>query len=180
MQVGHRQPTALAHSCRLAKIRAHLPFLHLGIEDLQDRPFLQQIPADADRRRFARVVGVGLEGKAEHTDALAAHRAKQLGDYQPSDALLLPGVKHHHALPVSRHLLEAVVAAEVHKVEDVLLEAAATKTRPGLEKLGANAAISSDRPGHLAYLGAGGLTHGRDCIDRTDPLGQEGVGGEFG
>ena len=32
----------------------------------------------------------------------------------------------------------------------------------------------------LAHLGAGGLTQRSDCIDRADPQGQKGVGGELG
>ncbi len=41
------------------------------------------------------------------------------------DAVLLPGVELHHLLPVIGHRVQAVVAAEIHQVEDVLLEAAA-------------------------------------------------------
>jgi hypothetical protein len=33
--------------------------------------FLQEIAADPDRRSFSGVVGVGLEGEAEHGDRLA-------------------------------------------------------------------------------------------------------------
>ena len=82
------------------------------------------------------VVGVGLKRKAQHGNALAAHGAKQAVHHQPGDAVLLPGVEAHHLLPVGGHLVQAVVAAEIHEVEDVFLEAAAAKAGAGLEELG--------------------------------------------
>ena len=38
--------------------------------DRQLRALLQQIPADADRRRLPRVIGVGLEGEPEIANRL--------------------------------------------------------------------------------------------------------------
>ena len=49
------------------------------------------------------------------------------------------------------------MAAENHQVEDVLLEAAATKAGAGLEELGAQARIAADGAGDLLHVGAGGL-----------------------
>ena len=45
---------------------------------------------------------------------------------QGADAVLLPGVEIHHLLPGGGYLVQAVVAAENHQVEDVFLEAATT------------------------------------------------------
>ena len=72
--------------------------------------------------------------------------------------MLLPGVERHHLLPVGGSLVQAVVAAEVHQVEDVFLEAAATKTGP-------------DGTGHLLHVGASGFSEGGDAVDRADQLG---------
>jgi len=111
------------------QVRGDLAFVHLGVLDGQLSPLLQQVLADGDRRRFSSVVGVCLEGKPEHGDAFTGRGAEQLLHHQLSDAVLLPAVELHQAPPVGRYVVEAVVTAEVHKVEDILLEAAATKTR---------------------------------------------------
>ena len=58
--------------------------------------------------------------------------------------MLLPAVELHHLLPVIGHLVQAVVAAEIHQVEHVFLEAAPTKTRAGLQKLRSNPAVGTD------------------------------------
>ena len=56
-------------------------------------------------------------------------------------------------LPGGGYLMQAVVAAENHQVEDVFLEAAAAKAGAGLEELGTQARI-----------GAGGLAEGGDAV----------------
>ena len=98
------------------------------------------------------VVGVGLECKTQHRNALSRHGAKEPPHHQGADAVLLPGVERHHLLPVGGHLMQAVVAAEVHQVEDVFLEAAAAKAW-------------ADGAGHLLHVGAGGLLVGGDAVD---------------
>ena len=57
-------------------------------------------------------------------------------------------------LPVGSHLVQAVVAAEDHEIEDVLLEAAAAKA-------------GADGAGHLLHVGAGGFAEGGDAVDRA-------------
>lgn len=84
-----------------------------------------------DRRRLARDVGIGLEGEAQQRHTLARHRAEQPIHHQPGDALLLPGVQLHHALPVGRHLMQPVMAAKIDQIEDVLLEAATPRRNRG-------------------------------------------------
>ena len=71
--------------------------------------------------------------------------------------MLLPGVERHHLLPVGGYLMQAVVAADVHQVEDVFLEAAAAKA-------------GADGAGHLLHIGAGVFAEGRNAIDRADGL----------
>ena len=94
--------------------------------------------------------------------------------------MLLPGVELHHLLPIAGHLIKAVVAAEVDEVEDIFLKTAATKSRTGLEELGADAGIGTDRLAHFHHIGAGGLAESGDGVDRGDALGEEGVGSELG
>ena len=64
-------------------------------------------------------------------------------------------------------LVQAVVAAENHEVEDVFLEAAAAKAGASLEELGTDARIAADGAGHLLHIGAGGFAEGGDAVDRA-------------
>ncbi len=64
-----------------------------------------------------------------------------------STSVLLPGVELHHLLPGGGHLVQAVVAAEDHEVEDVLLEAAAAEAGAGLERSGNELPPSGFREG---------------------------------
>ena len=93
--------------------------------------------------------------------------------------MLLPCVQGNHLLPVAGHILKAVITAQVNQIEDVLLEAAAAKSRAGREKLGADAAVCTDSIGHLAHVGTGGLTEGGDAVYLADPLGQKSIGREL-
>lgn len=49
--------------------------------------------------------------------------------------MLLPDIAFSHLLPAGRQFLKTVVAAEIHEVEDVVLEAAAPEAGAGLQKL---------------------------------------------
>ena len=60
-------------SALAAAIPSGIVGAHLGARILQRRD-------DVERGRIAHVVGVGLEGQAEHRDRLAAHRAAAGGD----------------------------------------------------------------------------------------------------
>ena len=54
-----------------------------------------------------------------------------------------------HRMPVLRHLLEAHGLTDVHQVQNVLLEAGATKANAGVEELAADARISANSVRHL-------------------------------
>ena len=144
------------------------------------RSLFQKIAADANRRRLAGVVGVGLEGKTKNRQALPRHGAEQLLHHQPGNSMLLPGVQRHHALPVIRDLRQAEMPTEIHQIEDVLLETAATETGPGVEEFRANATVGADGPSHLAHICPTGFAEGGNGVDRADALGQEGIGRELG
>ena len=68
---------------------------------------------------------------------------------------------------------------EIHQIEDVLLETAATETWPGIEEFRANPTVGANCPSHLTHVCAAGLKSSNG-VDRADPLSQEGIGGEFG
>ena len=54
------------------------------------------------------------------------------------------------------------MAAEIHQVEDVFLEAAATEPWAGIEEFRADPTIGSNRPRHLAHVRPAGLAERRD------------------
>jgi hypothetical protein len=66
---SHRRPSHIRRSEPPRLLHA------LGIIGTDLAPAILQRLDDRDRRRVAHVVGVGLEGQAEHGDRLAAHRA---------------------------------------------------------------------------------------------------------
>ena len=94
--------------------------------------------------------------------------------------MFLPRVEHHQVIPVGRDLLKAVVAAELHQIEDVFLETTAANAQASLQKFAANSVVSPDRLSHLPHIGAGGLAEGSHVIDRADPLGHKRIGRELG
>ena len=62
--------------------------------------------------------------------------------------------------------MQSVVPAEIHEVEDDLLEAAAPETGPGLQKLRANARIAADGAAHLPHVRTRGLAEGGGAVDQ--------------
>ena len=75
--------------------------------------------------------------------------------------------------------MQSVVTTEVDQIQDVFLEAAASKSWACLEELGADPTVAAHRPGHILHIGAGHLAEGGDAVDRADSLGQKGIGREL-
>lgn len=69
--------------------------------------------------------------------------------------------------------------AEVHKVQDVLLETGTSEANAGLQEFGANAGIEADRVSYLVNVGTSGFADGRKRVDGRDSLREHGVGGQF-
>ncbi len=138
--------------------------VRVGEDDLG--VLLQQLPADGQGGRFARVAGVGLEGRAKDGDALVGdgveHGRHHLGD----KARLLVVVHLDHLLPVPGCLVQAIVLAQVGEIENVLLEARAAKADAGPQEAEADAAVGADGVGHLRHVGAGPLAQVGDSVDR--------------
>jgi hypothetical protein len=82
---GHRQPAARSGQTLgltwlrgfTSKVLADLAGAHLGIDDGELSSLLDQITADLNRRRLARVIGVGLEGEAKNGKSFAAYCAEK-------------------------------------------------------------------------------------------------------
>ena len=87
--------------------------------------FVEKVAADVDCGGLAGVVGVFFEGEAEEGDLLACNGVKEGGDHPFDEAPALVVVHLDDLFPVFRNFGEAVVLAEVDKIEDIFLE-----TRP--------------------------------------------------
>ena len=82
--------------------------------------------------------------------------------------------------PIRSNLRKVQALAQVHKVENILLEARTSKADGGLEELGPNASIVPDSMRDLVNVGSSSLANGRQGVDRGDSLSEHGVGGELG
>lgn len=66
-----------------------------------------------------------------------------------------------HLTPVSSNLGEMQTLAQVHQVQDVLLEARATEADRGLQEFGANPRVLSNRIGDFIDVGTGRFAYCR-------------------
>lgn len=70
--------------------------------------------------------------------------------------------------------------AQVHEVEDILLEATSSETDTGFEEFRPDTRVEPNGVGDFVDVSAGGFADGGEGIDGRDTLGEHGVGGEFG
>ena len=84
-----------------------------------------------------------------------------------------------YLVPVIGNLRQVQSLTEVHQIQHIFLEAAATKTNTGFQKLVPNSRVSSDSVSHFLYVSPRGFTDSRDCVDAGDSLGKECIGCKF-
>jgi len=72
------------------------------------------------------------------------------------------------------------VLAEIHEVQNILLEAGAPEPHAGVQKAGPDAGIQADRMGDLLDVGLGFFAQGGNGINRGDTLRQKSVGHQLG
>jgi hypothetical protein len=169
-------PIELVHR----QVPLDLVLCHLGVVDADLGLVTEKALAHVNGRGLPGVTGVLLEGKPEDGDLLVGHGVEHGRHHAVHEPALLVVVDLDHLLPVVGNLGQAVALADVHQVQDVLLEAGATEPNTGVQELGANPGVLAHGIGHLRHIGAGGLAEGGDGIHRGDPLRQERIGGELG
>ncbi len=81
------------------------------------------------------VTGVLLEGEPEDGESLAGDGVEHGAHDVVCEAVLLVVVHQHHLVPVLAHLLQAEGVADVHQVQDILLEARTAVAHRGLQEL---------------------------------------------
>mmetsp|Transcript_3739 Transcript_3739/g.10714 ORF Transcript_3739/g.10714 Transcript_3739/m.10714 type:complete len:465 (-) Transcript_3739:208-1602(-) len=161
------------------QIQSHLLLGHLRVVYAEVAPVRHEPAAHVDGRGLPGVAGVFLERKAVDSDLFPFDGVEHRGDDSLHEPLLLVVVHGDHRLPVVGDILETHALADVHQVQNVLLEARSPEPDAGVQELGADTGVGSDRLGHLLDVGPGGLAEGGDRVDRGYPLGKHGVGREL-
>ena len=72
------------------------------------------------------------------------------------------------------------MAAEIGKIEDILLETRTTETNGAFQKLGTDSGIGANGSGHFVDVGPRSFAKCGDCIDARYPLGKESIGRQLG
>mmetsp|Transcript_2408 Transcript_2408/g.7055 ORF Transcript_2408/g.7055 Transcript_2408/m.7055 type:complete len:600 (-) Transcript_2408:266-2065(-) len=161
------------------ELRDRVLLFHLGVVNMQIGPVLQEHVAHGDGGGLAHVAGVLLERKPEDGDLLVSHRVEEAADDLPGETRLLVLVHVHDLLPVLGDLWQALGLADVHEVEDVLLEARPAEADRCIQKLGADPRVSPDGAGDLGDVGPGLFAEQRDGVDAADALREHGVRDEL-
>ncbi len=136
-------------------------FRYAGIVDDYMGIFGNEIADDIDGGRFAGVVGVLFEGKAEDGDAFSRDGVEEGSDDFFDEARFLPIVHRDDGAPVISGFRKAKGFAEVDEIEDVFLETGASEADGRAEKFGSDAAIAADGTGYFIDISTGGLAEGR-------------------
>ena len=130
-----------------------------------------------DRGRLAHVVGVRLEGQAEHRDRLAANRSAQRGGHLARHRTLALVVDRHDGLDDAQR--RAVVLRGLDQRNGILGKAGAAVARPGVQEFRADAVVEPDPARDLLDIGADLLAQIRHFVDEGDLGREEAVGRVF-
>mmetsp|Transcript_19343 Transcript_19343/g.37929 ORF Transcript_19343/g.37929 Transcript_19343/m.37929 type:complete len:481 (-) Transcript_19343:69-1511(-) len=171
---------ALLVALCVKKLTLHIVSKNLRVVHSEVGALLKEEAAHVSRSGLAGVTGVSLKGEAKDGNLLASHSVKHTLDNGLGKSLLLEFVHLHNPVPVLGNIVETKRLAQVNQVENILLEAAATKANTALEEVLANTVISSNSTGNLINVSAAHLTESRDRVDGTHTLRKKSVGNELG
>ena len=147
------------------------------------RPFVEQCFDDVQGRRLTDISRVLLESKAEQADLFPDQVFVQGANDLFRETVALQIVHGIDLIPVMGHVVQAQSFGQVDETGDVFPETGSSETQSGLEELGTNTHIETDRVGNFIHISACGVANGTDGIDAADPLCEHRVGhqlGEFG
>mmetsp|Transcript_11433 Transcript_11433/g.21942 ORF Transcript_11433/g.21942 Transcript_11433/m.21942 type:complete len:368 (-) Transcript_11433:36-1139(-) len=126
------------------------------------------------------ISSVLLEGESEESNLLSGDGVEHRLDHLPGKAVLLVVVDLDNLVPVLSDLLEAEALAEVHEVQDILLEARSAETDRSVEEPLANPLVLADGVANFLDISAGGFAKLGDGVDGGDTLGKESVSNKLG
>uniref|UniRef100_J3LDJ5 Uncharacterized protein n=1 Tax=Oryza brachyantha TaxID=4533 RepID=J3LDJ5_ORYBR len=154
LQVHRVVPVELAHG----EVPLDLILSDLWVIDADLSLVTQQAMAHINGRCLPGVTGVLLERKAKDGDLLAGDSVEHGGHDTVDKPALLVVIDLDDLLPVVGHFREAIALADVHKIQDVLLETGATKANTSVQEPGADPGVLPHSVSHLRHIGTSGLT----------------------
>ena len=137
-----------------------------GIVCLHSRSLADQAANQGERRRFAHVIGSGLEGEAPKGHRLPVQIVLEVVSNLREQEELLVFV--HRLGRFDQLELEAGVPRGAGEGADVLRKTRAAVSGAGEEKGVADAAVRTDRPPHLRHVRAHLLAEARDLVHEAD------------
>merc|ERR1719203_443754 len=153
--------------------------LDLGVEDMHNGTILHQHLHHFQRWCLSHIASVLLESEAEDSYLLVCNSVEEAGDYLVSKVFLLVLVHIDDLLPVLCAFVQAFALADVHQVQDVLLEARTTEAHGSPKELRTNPRICADSPRDLSHISARLLAQLRNGVHAAHALSQHGIGNKF-
>ncbi len=155
------------------EIPLHLILCNLRVVDAQKSFVAQKAVADVDCWGFPCIACVLLECEPQNGDLLAGDSVEHGGNHALHESRLLVVVDLHYLFPVVCDLGKAIAFANVHQVQDVLLEARSAETDAGVQELRSDSRVLADGVRDFRDVGASRLAESGHGIDGRDSLRQE-------
>ena len=161
-------------------LKEHILTLDLRVVDVNLGVLGQQVARDEHGWGLADIAGVALERISQDCDLLSRDSVEHLTDNLLREALLLEVVHQDDLVPVGCALVQSVGLAEVHQVENILLEARSSKSDGRVQESLSDTIVHTHGTRDLQDIRSSGLAKGRDGVDAGHALSQEGVGDQLG
>mmetsp|Transcript_11141 Transcript_11141/g.15529 ORF Transcript_11141/g.15529 Transcript_11141/m.15529 type:complete len:247 (-) Transcript_11141:803-1543(-) len=133
----------------VVEVHLYLFVLNLWVVYGDLSPFGQKMLSYIYRCGLAGISSILLEGKAEQKDLLSRNCVEHRLDHLLSKSEFLMVVDLHYLVPILSNLGQTKTFAEVHEVEDILLEARTTESYRSIEEALSNTAILTDSARNL-------------------------------
>lgn len=144
------------------------------------RSLLEEGLDHLEGRGLTSVGGVLLEGKAKDGDLLANKGVVEALDDSVAETITSVLVHLDDLAPVLGDLWETHSLGKIDKVEDILLEAAATETDTSHQELVTNTGVDTNGAGDLVNISTSLLANSRDGVNAGNTLSKHGVGHKLG
>jgi len=132
---------------------------------------IEQAGHQRNRRRFAHVVGVRLEGQAQQANGFAAQvAAERRGHLARHGSFSIVVDRQHRFDDAQRNIM---VQRGLHQRAGVLRKARAAEARTRIEKLRSNAVVESDAARNFLHVSADFFRQIRDLVDEGDLGGEK-------
>mmetsp|Transcript_24272 Transcript_24272/g.47395 ORF Transcript_24272/g.47395 Transcript_24272/m.47395 type:complete len:431 (-) Transcript_24272:11-1303(-) len=164
----------------VVEVELNLFLFNLRVVDGDLGALSKKVLGDVHGGGLTSISSILFEGESKEGDLLTRDGVEHGLDHLPGEAVLLVVVDLDNLVPVLRDLLKTEALAEVHKVQDILLEARSTEADGGVKEALANTLILTDSVSNFLDISASGFAKLRDGVDRGDTLSKEGVSNELG